>query len=504
MLARRRSLPSAPLYPSLPTGPFTPASSSPAAPAPPSASRPSPPSKTPLFRSADSDGDSDDDASPAPRGAVAPESESESDEDTFAEATQGLGGEAVNEKNGSDSGDDSADELAAQLMSKATLSPSSPSRTSAAAATSSSQSKRKGKAPVPVDEPLPAAAPAPRALAPPPAATTSPDTPVISVPASLHLYDKSTGLFMQQSPSVRAGLYKLPAGEGHWLVVESAEEGREGEVWVSQGVSKETTVNFAEKERSMVFNYSTTSPPEEGGETQTFTWLLRLADVDAFERLQVAVSAALFEDKHGMGSWGKLKEDEREYGRKAWLEEDVEMWEGGEEQGSGSEEGDESAGESESESEEERVGSEGDSEEDDSGAFRFPFLSFPSLPLFLPPRLLHSLLLLTFPPSPSLADDERAISTSRRAFTSTSSSTKKKSPALKIGEKKRAKNSALAVGYKDDLSFVVQGDMIGVFKQQREGGKKVRRTFPFFFLPFRQSRMTSCRDSKLIARPFRL
>lgn len=37
----------------------------------------------------------------------------------------------------------------------------------------------------------------------------------------------------------------------------------------------------------------------------------------------------------------------------------------------------------------------------------------------------------------------------------------------------KAKNSQLAVGYKEDLSFVVQGDMIGVFKQQREGGKKV-------------------------------
>lgn len=38
---------------------------------------------------------------------------------------------------------------------------------------------------------------------------------------------------------------------------------------------------------------------------------------------------------------------------------------------------------------------------------------------------------------------------------------------------KKTKNSQLAVGYKDDLSFVVQGDMIGVFKQQRDGGKKV-------------------------------
>ncbi|KAI5478971.1 hypothetical protein MNV49_004374 [Pseudohyphozyma bogoriensis] len=37
----------------------------------------------------------------------------------------------------------------------------------------------------------------------------------------------------------------------------------------------------------------------------------------------------------------------------------------------------------------------------------------------------------------------------------------------------KAKNSQLAVGYKDDMSFVVQGDMIGVFKQNREGRNKI-------------------------------
>ena len=54
---------------------------------------------------------------------------------------------------------------------------------------------------------------------------------------------------------------------------------------------------------------------------------------------------------------------------------------------------------------------------------------------------------------------------------------KRPSKHTPIGMKKRAKNSALAVGYKEDLSFVVQGDMIGVFKQQREGGKKVGPRF---------------------------
>lgn len=45
------------------------------------------------------------------------------------------------------------------------------------------------------------------------------------------------------------------------------------------------------------------------------------------------------------------------------------------------------------------------------------------------------------------------------------------------------KNSQLAVGYKDSMSFVVAGDMIGVFKQSRDGERKVcPPLFSFFDL----------------------
>lgn len=71
-------------------------------------------------------------------------------------------------------------------------------------------------------------------------------------------------------------------------------------------------------------------------------------------------------------------------------------------------------------------------------------------------------------PSRTRTDDQVRAPSASRAFTS------KRPSRPAIGAKKRPKNSALAVGYKEDLSFVVQGDMIGVFKQQREGGKKVR------------------------------
>ncbi|KWU45689.1 VID27-domain-containing protein, partial [Rhodotorula sp. JG-1b] len=313
-----------------------------------------------------------------------------------------------------DEQDDSGDELAEQLMRKATLSPQKKEApTSASAAPDKGKGKAKaGSAPVPVhdDEVAPALQKPPTPPAPPP------NTPVITVHASLHLYDRATGLFMLQDDSVKAGLYKVPPpASGHWLVVESD---KEGDVWVSQAVTGETTVNFAEKERAMVFNY-TAPAVDEHSSPETYTWLLRLADDEAFAALQAAVSAALFEDKWGAGSWNKMKEDDREYARKAWLEEDAEMWDA-----------------EEPEQPEEEEDEEEDEEEEDE-------------------------------PTPE-NDDDVAAPSAARAFSS------KQPKRVPIGAKKRAKNSALAVGYKDDLSFVVQGDMIGVFRQQRDGGKKLK------------------------------
>ena len=39
---------------------------------------------------------------------------------------------------------------------------------------------------------------------------------------------------------------------------------------------------------------------------------------------------------------------------------------------------------------------------------------------------------------------------------------------------KRVKNSQLAVGHRDNLSFVVRGDMIGVFQAQAGAGRKLK------------------------------
>lgn len=404
--------PSTPLYPTLPSatssGASTPAQASTSS-ATPSPLRTAPPHvgsasttrKTPLFRQTtpgvESDDDEDErDATPAL-----------DEQDDYAQATGGQ--------------DDSGDELAEQLMRKANL---NPQKKDAPVSPAAVPDKGKGKAtagsaPVPVhdDEVAPALQKPPTPPAPPP------NTPVITVHASLHLYDRATGLFMLQDDSVKAGLYKVPPpASGHWLVVESD---KEGDVWVSQAVTGETTVNFAEKERAMVFNY-TAPAVDEHSSPETYTWLLRLADDEAFAALQAAVSAALFEDKWGAGSWNKMKDDDREYARKAWLEEDTEMWD--------AEEAEQPEEEEEEDDEEEQEDEPTPESDDEAGT----------------------------------DDDDDAAPSAAHAFSS------KQPKRVPIGAKKRAKNSALAVGYKDDLSFVVQGDMIGVFRQQRDGGKKLK------------------------------
>lgn len=291
------------------------------------------------------------------------------EEDAFDEAREGE--------------DDSGDELARQLMQKATLGGDG----AAAAGTSTAATKGKGKgkaAPVPVEDAI--APPMPRPpvpAAPAPSASSDAPAPVITVLASLHLYDRATGLFMLQDDFVKASLYKLgPAStaKGYWLVVESASapqgEGKDkkdeaADVWVSQAITAETTVNFAEKERAMVFNY--TAPPEPDSQQQpgwTYTWLLRLPTDEAFGALQASVSAALFEDKWGAGSWSKLKEDDREYARKAWLEEDAEMWDANEEDEQAEEAEDDE--DEESEEDEPEPAPESDDDEYDSGAFACP------------------------------------------------------------------------------------------------------------------------------------
>ncbi|KAK4698617.1 hypothetical protein P7C70_g7656, partial [Phenoliferia sp. Uapishka_3] len=324
---------------------------------------PTPISKQPLFRPPSPES-SDDDDQPLPLPTRAPDS---------------------------DSGSDSDDELAAQLTGKLSL----------------SDSKRKGKgkeqasSPTtrvpPFDAGLPIAPPMvkpPTSVAP---ASVAISTPIVTKRGDLHLYDLATGLFMLQEKDVQVGLHRTP--KGFWLVVEG-----KSSVWVSQGLDLELPINCSAQALSVVFNFR---PDVEEGEDEfamTFTWLVKFEDEESFGAVQQGVSEATYELKWGMGSWKKLKEDDKEYQRTAYIE-DSEMY--GMNEKAPDEVGDEIYEEEEEDEES------GDEEND--------------------------------------PEDEREFAP--KAY--------------------KSKNTQLAVGYKDGFSFVVQGDMIGVFKQQQDGGRKV-------------------------------
>ncbi|KDE05752.1 hypothetical protein MVLG_03844 [Microbotryum lychnidis-dioicae p1A1 Lamole] len=338
--------------------------------------------KQPLFRSATPESDSDaEDFRPPPPSArkLTTADLDDSDDERY------------------DDSDDERNQLAATLMKKATLTPSSTAKgkvktTSAPASAAPTPSRTKSKAKEPIET----------VTEQPPKRSTPGGVvkqALVSVEGDLYLYDRATGMFMMQEPLVQASIHRTM--EAYWLIV----EGKTGP-WVSQGIDSETT--FSEAEKSMVFNYR--FEPEdglgEGESSQVYTWLVRFPTSKPFEIIQQAVTTALFEDKFGSGTWQKLKEDEQAYQRRAYID-DAEMFDAVNEEEEGQGQSQEEVDELD---EEEEEGEEGED------------------------------------------DDERP----------------------KFGEGTQTKNSQLAVGYKDALSFVVQGDMIGVFKQQHDGGKKLK------------------------------
>lgn len=74
----------------------------------------------------------------------------------------------------------------------------------------------------------------------------------------------------------------------------------------------------------MVFNFSQGAVSEDE-HAPVYTWLMRFAAESTFDKMQHAVATALFEGKWGAGAWNKLKEDERDYQRSAYVE-DTEMY----------------------------------------------------------------------------------------------------------------------------------------------------------------------------------
>lgn len=74
------------------------------------------------------------------------------------------------------------------------------------------------------------------------------------------------------------------------------------------------------------------------------------------------------------------------------------------------------------------------------------------------------------------ADLACVVSESSEEEDSSEEAAKFRSPRTKglSNRPKGPQNSQLAVGYKGDLSFVVRGDMIGIFQSQGTGAKKLK------------------------------
>jgi hypothetical protein len=143
---------------------------------------------------------------------------------------------------------------------------------------------------------------------------------------------------------------------------------------------------------------------------QNFTWLLRLKDHETYSRMNQAFTQGIFESSNGLGTWDKLKPDEQRYNRDVYTD-DVEMTDSE----PYVEEQDEEEDRPAQQFEEEELYSEEEEETEES--------------------------------TEDESEDERS--------------------------RGKAKNSLLAVGYKG-LSFVVRGDMIGVFENEKGSGKKLK------------------------------
>ncbi|GAA94528.1 hypothetical protein E5Q_01180 [Mixia osmundae IAM 14324] len=146
---------------------------------------------------------------------------------------------------------------------------------------------------------------------------------------------------------------------------------------------------------------------------QFFTWLLRLPDKESLDKLSEAFTRAFFEARNGAGQWAKLKTDEQRYSQDALIE-DLDMYEptADDEREAEAAEEDEKYEQAEEEQAQESDAALSDESEDESDAVSKP-----------------------------------------------------------VGAKV---NKLLAVGHKEEMSFVVRGDQIGVFRSNPEGRKKLK------------------------------
>lgn len=242
---------------------------------------------------------------------------------------------------------------------------------------------------------------------------------VLEETVDLYLHDLNTSTFLKQSDQAKVTLWNAPAASkcdnSSWFTVTGPFEENPEILWITAPLRPDQSIYFREIQNAMVFTLHNPS------DDTNYTWCLR-CDKEAFVTLNEAFSRAVFESNNGAGSFKKLSPAEQRYNQESYVRPsamDLDDVEEEEEDDAGSDEEYESAPQ-EQDTPEEEDQEEDESEEEDS-------------------------------------DEE--------------------SQQFKdVAAAKRSKNSQLAVGHKEDLTFVVRGDIIGVFREQASGGKKLKFT----------------------------
>ncbi|KAK0552758.1 Vacuolar import and degradation protein 27 [Tilletia horrida] len=191
------------------------------------------------------------------------------------------------------------DALAAQMRSLAVSNP-------AAAAAPTPVKKKDAKRSAPQAQPEPA--------------TVAIEEPAVTASADLYLYDSETEMFMKQDSGV--GVIVKEVGRFlYWLSIASAEKR-----WVSQRVDVDMNMNFSADQLSAVWNYFEKVPAKDGKRSalQTYSWLLRFPDKQAYEEFQTGFAKLMWETLHEE-KWSAAKQKENAQYLTAAYEEDVEM-----------------------------------------------------------------------------------------------------------------------------------------------------------------------------------
>ena len=136
-------------------------------------------------------------------------------------------------------------------------------------------------------------------VAPPSAAQPEVKEILAKESAELHLFDFTSGTFVQQDSKVTATVSEIGKWQ-YWLQI----SGQDKE-WLGQAVVADLNPVFNFEYLSFIFNHYT----EDGS---AFSWLLRFQDQETEEKFQEGLMQALWEQLNEM-KWGKVKDDDREY-----------------------------------------------------------------------------------------------------------------------------------------------------------------------------------------------